>query len=64
MQEGLEGNPVAGTMKNISRGLAILTVPFTMNFPKVILHHLVALDIIFYKLRFVHFQYEHECGNR
>lgn len=36
MQEGLEGNPVAGTMKNISRGLAILTVPFTMNFPKAI----------------------------
>ena len=37
MQEGLEGNPVAGTMKNVSRGLAVLTVPFTMSFPKVIL---------------------------
>ncbi|MED6171465.1 hypothetical protein PIB30_040984 [Stylosanthes scabra] len=36
MQEGLEGNPVAGTMKNISRGLAVLTVPFTMGFPKAI----------------------------
>lgn len=35
MQEGMEGNPVAGTMKNVSRGLAILTVPFTMGFPKV-----------------------------
>ncbi|XXG42371.1 hypothetical protein AAC387_Pa01g2670 [Persea americana] len=36
MQEGMEGNPVAGTMKNFSRILAILTVPFTMNFPKAI----------------------------
>jgi YidC/Oxa1 family membrane protein insertase len=36
MQEGMEGNPVASTMKNVSRGLAVLTVPFTMSFPKVI----------------------------
>lgn len=36
MQEGMEGNPVAGTMKNVSRGLAVLTVPFTMSFPKAI----------------------------
>ncbi|KAI4299349.1 hypothetical protein L6164_032817 [Bauhinia variegata] len=36
MQEGLEGNPVAGTMKNISRGLAVVTVPFTASFPKAI----------------------------
>ena len=36
MQEGMEGNPVAATMKNVSRVLAILTVPFTMNFPKVL----------------------------
>ncbi|XP_024935248.3 mitochondrial inner membrane protein OXA1 isoform X2 [Ziziphus jujuba] len=36
MQEGLEGNPIAGTMKNVSRGLAVLTVPFTMSFPKAI----------------------------
>lgn len=36
MQEGLEGNPIAGTMKNFSRVLAVLTVPFTMNFPKAI----------------------------
>lgn len=35
MQEGMEGNPVAGTMKKVSRGLAVLTVPFTMGFPKV-----------------------------
>lgn len=36
MQEGLEGNPIASTMKNVSRGLAVVTVPFTMSFPKVI----------------------------
>lgn len=36
MQEGLEGNPIAGTMKNVSRGLAVLTVPFTMSFPKAL----------------------------
>ncbi|MBA0685389.1 hypothetical protein Goari_013052 [Gossypium aridum] len=34
MQEGMEGNPAAATMKNVSRVLALLTVPFTMNFPK------------------------------
>ncbi|KAL5744134.1 hypothetical protein ACOSQ2_027250 [Xanthoceras sorbifolium] len=36
MQEGMEGNPIAGTMKNISRGFAVLSVPLTMNFPKAI----------------------------
>jgi len=35
MQEGMEGNPAAGTMKKVSRVLAVLTVPFTMGFPKV-----------------------------
>ncbi|KAK4278467.1 hypothetical protein QN277_016309 [Acacia crassicarpa] len=28
MQEGMEGNPAAGTMKNVSRVLAVLAVPF------------------------------------
>ncbi|KAK7400981.1 hypothetical protein VNO78_12290 [Psophocarpus tetragonolobus] len=36
MQEGLEGNPIAGTMKKFSRAVAVLTVPFTMGFPKAI----------------------------
>ncbi|XP_020583992.1 mitochondrial inner membrane protein OXA1-like [Phalaenopsis equestris] len=35
MQEGLEGNPMANTMKKFSRGIGILTIPFTANFPKV-----------------------------
>ncbi|PPD87703.1 hypothetical protein GOBAR_DD15342 [Gossypium barbadense] len=37
MQEGMEGNPAAATMRNVSRVLAVLTVPFTMNFPKDLL---------------------------
>ncbi|GAV65771.1 60KD_IMP domain-containing protein [Cephalotus follicularis] len=36
MQEGLEGNPAGNTMKNVSRGLAVLSVPLTMSFPKAI----------------------------
>ncbi|XP_071723267.1 mitochondrial inner membrane protein OXA1-like [Rutidosis leptorrhynchoides] len=36
MQEGMEGNPMAGTMKNVMRALAVCTVPFTMNFPKAL----------------------------
>ncbi|GMJ10979.1 ARABIDOPSIS THALIANA HOMOLOG OF YEAST OXIDASE ASSEMBLY 1 (OXA1) [Hibiscus trionum] len=36
MQEGMEGNPAAATMKNVSRVIALLTVPFTMSFPKAI----------------------------
>ncbi|ONK79839.1 uncharacterized protein A4U43_C01F10650 [Asparagus officinalis] len=36
MQEGMEGNPMAGTMKKFSRGLAVVTIPFTASFPKAI----------------------------
>ncbi|RVW43143.1 Mitochondrial inner membrane protein OXA1 [Vitis vinifera] len=32
MQDGMQGNPTAGTMKKFSRALAFLSVPFTMNF--------------------------------
>ncbi|KAI3453818.1 hypothetical protein Pfo_010481 [Paulownia fortunei] len=35
-QEGLEGNPTAGTIKNVSRVFAALTIPFTATFPKAI----------------------------
>ncbi|KAB8113361.1 hypothetical protein EE612_052342 [Oryza sativa] len=34
LQEGMEGNPMARKMKNFSRGMAVLTVPFTMSFAK------------------------------
>ncbi|KAI7742459.1 hypothetical protein M8C21_007620 [Ambrosia artemisiifolia] len=36
MQEGLEGNPAAKTMKNVSRGFAALTVPLTASFPQAL----------------------------
>ncbi|XP_062200566.1 mitochondrial inner membrane protein OXA1-like [Phragmites australis] len=36
LQEGMEGNSMAGKMKNFSRGMAFMTVPFTMNFAKAI----------------------------
>lgn len=34
-QEGLEGNPAANTIKNVSRVFAALSIPFTAGFPKV-----------------------------
>lgn len=45
MQEGMEGNPIAGTMKKFSRGLAVLTVPFTMNFPQAIFCYWITSNI-------------------
>ncbi|PQP95587.1 mitochondrial inner membrane protein OXA1-like isoform X2 [Prunus yedoensis var. nudiflora] len=36
MQEGLEGNPIAQTMKNYSRILAAISVPVMMSFPKAL----------------------------
>ncbi|TYG43554.1 mitochondrial inner membrane protein OXA1 [Gossypium raimondii] len=36
MQDGMEGKPAAATKKIVSSVLAVLTVPFTMNFPKAI----------------------------
>ncbi|XP_011101043.1 mitochondrial inner membrane protein OXA1 [Sesamum indicum] len=35
-QEGLEGNPTAHTIKNVSRAFAALTIPFTASFAKAI----------------------------
>ncbi|KAJ6731973.1 MITOCHONDRIAL INNER MEMBRANE PROTEIN OXA1-RELATED [Salix purpurea] len=51
-QEGMEGNPAAGTMKNVSRALAAVSVPLTMSFPKVFYDHLQVLGIyeIIFKL--------------
>lgn len=45
MQDGMEGNPAAKTIKNVSRGLAALTVPFTMSFPKAIFFYWVTSNI-------------------
>ncbi|XP_022942094.1 mitochondrial inner membrane protein OXA1-like [Cucurbita moschata] len=45
MQEGMEGNPMAGTMKNVMRGLAIATVPLTSSFPKAIFCYWVTSNL-------------------
>ncbi|KAK9716679.1 hypothetical protein RND81_06G250300 [Saponaria officinalis] len=53
MQEGLEGNPVASTMKKFSRGLAVLTVPLTMNFPQAIFCYWITSNIFSFGYGFV-----------
>ncbi|XP_031391099.1 mitochondrial inner membrane protein OXA1-like [Punica granatum] len=45
MQEGMEGNPSAGTIKNVSRVFAVLTVPLTMSFPKAIFCYWVTSNL-------------------
>ncbi|CAK7345652.1 unnamed protein product [Dovyalis caffra] len=45
MQEGMEGNSAAGTMKNVSRGLALASVPLTMNFPKAVFCYWVTSNL-------------------
>ncbi|KAG4117523.1 hypothetical protein ERO13_D12G237500v2 [Gossypium hirsutum] len=45
MQEGMEGNPAAATIKNVSRVFAVLTVPFTMSFPKAIFCYWITSNI-------------------
>ncbi|KAK4800612.1 hypothetical protein SAY86_021099 [Trapa natans] len=45
MQEGMEANPHSGTIKNFSRILAVLTVPFTMGFPKAIFFYWVTSNL-------------------
>nr|GEV62154.1 mitochondrial inner membrane protein OXA1-like [Tanacetum cinerariifolium] len=46
-QEGLEGNPTGGSMKNVQRALAALSVPFTAAFPKL---HITTSFYISFKL--------------
>lgn len=45
VQEGMEGNPVVGPMKKFSRVIAVLTVPFTMSFPKAIFCYWVTSNL-------------------
>ncbi|KAJ6834295.1 mitochondrial inner membrane protein OXA1-like [Iris pallida] len=45
MQEGMEGNPMAKTMKNFSRVLALVTIPFTASFPKAIFCYWITSNI-------------------
>lgn len=45
MQDGMEGNPMLQTMKKFSRVMAVLTVPFTMSFPKAIFFYWVTSNL-------------------
>ncbi|KAL3499225.1 hypothetical protein ACH5RR_038318 [Cinchona calisaya] len=45
MQEGMEGNPAAGTIKNVSRGFAALTIPFTAGFAKGIFCYWITSNV-------------------
>ncbi|CAK9163064.1 unnamed protein product [Ilex paraguariensis] len=45
MQEGMEGNPAASTMKKVSRVFAALSVPLTMGFPKAIFCYWVTSNL-------------------
>ncbi|KAJ8467729.1 hypothetical protein OPV22_030281 [Ensete ventricosum] len=45
MQEGMEGNPMANTMKNFSRVVAFMTVPFTASFPKAIFCYWITSNV-------------------
>lgn len=35
MQDGMEGNPMAETIKKVSRFFGVMFVPLTLGFPKV-----------------------------
>ncbi|XP_066388901.1 mitochondrial inner membrane protein OXA1-like [Miscanthus floridulus] len=41
MQDGMEGNPMAKTMKKVSRFFGVMFVPFTIGFPKAIFFYWV-----------------------
>ncbi|VAH05525.1 mitochondrial inner membrane protein OXA1-like [Triticum dicoccoides] len=45
LQEGMEGNSMADKMKTFSRGMALMTVPFTMNFAKGIFCYWVTSNL-------------------
>jgi len=45
LQQGMEGTPMTGKMKNVARGMAFLTVPFTMNFAKGIFCYWITSNI-------------------
>ncbi|KAF8698439.1 hypothetical protein HU200_035179 [Digitaria exilis] len=45
LQEGMEGNPMASKMKMFSRGMAFMTVPFTMNFAQGIFCYWITSNI-------------------
>ncbi|KAI3862132.1 hypothetical protein MKW92_020612 [Papaver armeniacum] len=45
MQDGLQGNPAAQTMKKVSRGFAAFMVPLTASFPKAIFCYWITSNV-------------------
>ncbi|OEL32399.1 Mitochondrial inner membrane protein OXA1 [Dichanthelium oligosanthes] len=45
LQEGMQGNPMGSKMKYVSRGMAFLSVPLTMNFSKGIFCYWITSNI-------------------
>ncbi|KAG0553136.1 hypothetical protein BDA96_01G568700 [Sorghum bicolor] len=45
MQDGMEGNPMAKTMKKVSRFFGVMFVPFTIGFPKAIFFYWVTSNL-------------------
>ncbi|KAG8073164.1 hypothetical protein GUJ93_ZPchr0006g41426 [Zizania palustris] len=45
MQDGMEGNPMLNTMKKFSRVMAVMTIPFTMSFPKAIFFYWITSNL-------------------
>jgi len=45
LQQGMEGTPMTGKMKNVARGMAFMTVPFTMHFAKGIFCYWITSNI-------------------
>ncbi|KAL6847631.1 hypothetical protein ACP4OV_022657 [Aristida adscensionis] len=45
MQDGMEGNPMAKTMKTFSRVFGLMFIPFTLSFPKAIFFYWVTSNL-------------------
>ncbi|WVZ55163.1 hypothetical protein U9M48_005862 [Paspalum notatum var. saurae] len=45
MQDGMEGNPMAKTMKKFSRFFGVMFVPFTIGFPKAIFFYWITSNL-------------------
>ncbi|CAL4912208.1 unnamed protein product [Urochloa decumbens] len=45
MQDGMEGNPMAKTMKKFSRFFGLMFVPFTIGFPKAIFFYWITSNL-------------------
>ncbi|KAF0916176.1 hypothetical protein E2562_000769 [Oryza meyeriana var. granulata] len=45
MQDGMEGNPMLKMVKNFSRAMAVLTIPFALSFPKAIFFYWVTSNL-------------------